>query len=95
MSEGDKSASEAGKSLIDEGIAFVTEDQAAEVAEPGKGTLNFPAAAVTAQFAAILRGLYLAALPLLETTNPALSHPRYPFTSQYFLTSYLGQPLYL
>ena len=37
-------------------VVFPARDQSAEVVQPGEEALNFPAAAVTAQFAAILGG---------------------------------------
>ena len=37
------------------GVAFVTDEQAAGVAEPGKEPLDLPAASVPAELAAVLR----------------------------------------
>jgi len=42
------------ETLVNEAVVFVSDHQSAEAADPGDGALDFPAAAVAAEFASVL-----------------------------------------
>ena len=56
MSEKHESAGEMKESEVVSGVVFITDDEPAEVVEPGKEPFDFPALAITAQTAAIVEG---------------------------------------
>ena len=48
MSEGDDGTGKVEESAVEVGVAFITDYESAEVAQPGKGAFDFPAVAIAA-----------------------------------------------
>lgn len=57
-------------------VVFVSSDKPSEVLEPANGALDLPAAAVAAEFSAVLRGRLFAVLPMRrDQLHPAFRQP--------------------
>jgi len=66
------------ESTVNDNTAFISYDETAAIAKPGKGAFDLPSAFITAQFATILVFLFLVVLPVRADQLDASSFQPFP-----------------
>src|SRR6185295_13316306 len=88
MSEQDPSAGEMEECEVVGGVIFITHDESSTVMEPGKEPFDFPALAIAAQAAAIVKGGLGSASPVRAQEDYALCEQL--FAQRIAVVSFVG-----